>query len=171
MTSSRGSIDEDQLELQSGRTEEGGQQRLPAGNGLNGSGRGVPPSPPSPAAAGQQRQEEQWLPSEQQQQQAQQDLSSSQQQARQPGAERSQPGEPPPGQGDLEDDGGVPLPHQLTLKQLQALTELHVEDAYACGVVGSAAELAECLGTDLRDGLCEDQVGARSFAHCSAVCP
>lgn len=47
---------------------------------------------------------------------------------------------------------------QLTLKELQALTELHVEDAYAVGVVGSSAELAACIRSDLRDGLCETQV-------------
>ena len=135
MTSSRGSIDEDQLEAQ---REEGGKQRLAGGSSRNGNGLAVPPAA---AAAAQQQ------PVGQQQQQ---------QQVQQPGGERSQPGEPPPGQ----DEGGSAVLHPLSIKQLQALTELHVEDAYACGIVGSAAELAACLGTDLRDGLCEDQVGA-----------
>ncbi|PSC68202.1 calcium-translocating P-type PMCA-type [Micractinium conductrix] len=46
-------------------------------------------------------------------------------------------------------------PRQLSIAQLQKLTELHVEDAYALGVVESGPELAACLGTDLRDGLRE----------------
>ena len=49
-------------------------------------------------------------------------------------------------------------PRQLSIAQLQKLTELHVEDAYALGVVESGPELAACLGTDLRDGLREGPV-------------
>lgn len=153
MTSSRGSIDEDQLELQRGGLGEGSQQQLAASSSPNGSGRGAPPGPPTAAAQ------------QQEQQQQQPALGSGPQQGRQPGAEQSQQrGEPPPGDDyDGGGSGGVPQPHPLTLKQLQALTELHVEDAYACGVVGSAAELVTCLGTDLQDGLCEDQVRLTLF--------
>ena len=61
------------------------------------------------------------------------------------------PGQPPQQQKQERD--------LLSVQQLQALTELHREDAYACGVVASAAELAERLGTSLQDGLCEDEVG------------
>jgi hypothetical protein len=48
----------------------------------------------------------------------------------------------------------------LSIRQLQLLTELHVDDAYALGVAGSAAELADLLGSSLRDGLCESQASA-----------
>lgn len=70
------------------------------------------------------------------------------------------------GSGGGGGSGGSTEP--LTLKQLQALTELDTEDAYAAGVVASAAELAERLGSDLHDGLCETQVrmDGRGTPHC-----
>ena len=49
----------------------------------------------------------------------------------------------------------------LSIRDLQQLTQLHVEDAYQCGVVGCAPELAACLGSSLQDGLSESEA---SFA-------
>ena len=45
----------------------------------------------------------------------------------------------------------------LTIRQLQRLTQLHHEDTYTCGVVGSVAELATRLHTSLCDGLRSNQ--------------
>lgn len=159
VTSSRGSLDEDQLDLdlQCGCPDEGSPQQLAAARSPNGSGRGgslVPPAPPAPLPP-QRLQDVQQQQRDQQQQQDEQQQQQTGLQAQPP-----RPGEPTPGGGN-----GTP-PRLLTLKQLQALTELHVEDAYACGIVGSAAELAECLGTDLQDGLCEDQVRPQSAVCC-----
>lgn len=58
---------------------------------------------------------------------------------------------------------------QLSIKELQKLTELHIEDAYRCGVVSCAPELAACLGTNLSDGLCESQASPRRCHGCCCV--
>ena len=99
-------------------------------------------------------------PSQPRQQQPQQ------QQQQQPGGSEPGNGSGPPGSG-----GGA---GQLSVRELQALTELHVEDSYAVGVVGSAQELADRLGTDLRDGLSEAPVRCRCRAAavaCRALPP
>jgi hypothetical protein len=56
------------------------------------------------------------------------------------------------------------LPAQLSIRDLQQLTELHVADVYRCGVVGSPQELAAALGASPWDGLCEGQVRAGGWA-------
>lgn len=52
---------------------------------------------------------------------------------------------------------GPPSP-PLTVEQLKRLTELHVGDVYAAGVVGDVEELATRLGTSLQTGLATDEV-------------
>jgi hypothetical protein len=59
---------------------------------------------------------------------------------------------------------------QLSTKELKKLTELQQEDAYRCGVVSCATELADCLGTSLTDGLCESQASISKLPFVTATC-
>ena len=103
----------------------------------------------------------------QQQLQQEKQLDSRQQVEPGPANQRRQPLQQQPRQR-LGAPGEQPGEQQfVSIRQLQLLTELHVEDAYALGVAGSAAELAGLLGSSLRDGLCESQV---SPACCRCRC-
>lgn len=53
--------------------------------------------------------------------------------------------------------GTTAAPRELSVSELQRLTQLHSVDAYNCGVVASPEDLAACLGTDLARGLCESE--------------
>lgn len=141
ITSSRDSLDEEQLEQQAaaGRQAVNGRPRAPDA---------APAALQQAAAARQSRLEEQQQQRQQQRQQQQQQQQ--QPQLQQPAAQAALPA----------GSAGQASPRQLSVQELQQLTELHVEDAYALGVVGSATELAKCLSTDLRDGLTESPVRA-----------